>query len=141
MTTSVSRFANLGEVKERLTKAGIFFVPNPNGTQVMITAPDGVRVEASEAPALPWFSAFHHYHFYTVDVPAIQRWYADTLGAVPGRRAQFEAADLPGVNFTFSPSDAPRAPTAGRALDHIGFNVGRSEFLTDPWGTAIELRT
>jgi catechol 2,3-dioxygenase-like lactoylglutathione lyase family enzyme len=78
-----------------------------------------------------------------------------------------EADDLPGVNLSFSPSEKPRLPTRGRSLDHIGFEVQQLEafvsslaakgidveapvrqvpgtklkiaFLTDPWGTRIEL--
>jgi catechol 2,3-dioxygenase-like lactoylglutathione lyase family enzyme len=82
-------------------------------------------------------------------------------------RGPFQAADLPGVNLTFSLAPGAVAPTKGRALDHIGFEVkdlaefckkmeaagvkfdlpyknipslGLSiAFLTDPWGTNIEL--
>jgi catechol 2,3-dioxygenase-like lactoylglutathione lyase family enzyme len=78
-----------------------------------------------------------------------------------------EADDLPGVNLSFSPSNTPRLPTKGRSIDHIGFEVANLEafvsslqakginieapvrqipgtklkvaFLTDPWGTYIEL--
>jgi hypothetical protein len=88
--------------------------------------------------------------------------------AKPGKRGPFEAADLPGVNLTFSQATGAVAGTKGRALDHIGFEVkdsgsvlqeaggGRRQvrralperfpalgisiaFLTDPWGTYIEL--
>jgi catechol 2,3-dioxygenase-like lactoylglutathione lyase family enzyme len=78
-----------------------------------------------------------------------------------------EADDLPGVNLSFSPGAKPPLPTRGRSLDHIGFEVDNLEafvasleakgikieapirtvpntnlkiaFLTDPWGTYIEL--
>jgi catechol 2,3-dioxygenase-like lactoylglutathione lyase family enzyme len=78
-----------------------------------------------------------------------------------------EADDLPGVNLSFSPANKPPLPTKGRSLDHIGFEVTNLEafvrsleakgvtiegpirqvpntrlkyaFLTDPWGTYIEL--
>jgi catechol 2,3-dioxygenase-like lactoylglutathione lyase family enzyme len=77
-----------------------------------------------------------------------------------------ETVDMPGTNLSFSPSER-RLPTLGRAVDHISFDVedldavvrtleargitldGRvrqlpgttvqSVFLTDPWGTRIEL--
>ena len=77
-----------------------------------------------------------------------------------------EADDLPGVNLSFSPGKTA-LPTKGRSLDHIGFEVNNLEafvssldakgihieapirqvpetkvkiaFLTDPWGTYIEL--
>jgi hypothetical protein len=78
-----------------------------------------------------------------------------------------EAGDMPGVNLSFSPGKTPPLPTKGRSLDHIGFEVKDLEgfvrsleakgikieapirqvpntkvkiaFLTDPWGTYIEL--
>jgi len=78
-----------------------------------------------------------------------------------------EADDLPGVNLSFSPGTKPPLGTKGRPLDHIGFEVANLEtfvssleakgihieapirqipetklkiaFLTDPWGTYIEL--
>jgi catechol 2,3-dioxygenase-like lactoylglutathione lyase family enzyme len=71
------------------------------------------------------------------------------------------------VNLSFSPGTKPPLPTKGRSLDHIGFEVKNLEafcrkleaggvaldrpftrlpnsataiaFLTDPWGTYIEL--
>lgn len=78
-----------------------------------------------------------------------------------------EADDLPGVNLSFSPGTMPPLPTKGRSLDHIGFEIEnlaafvssleakgikieapirtvlgtmlKIAFLTDPWGTYIEL--
>jgi len=97
----------------------------------------------------------------------MKKWYVATFGAVPGKRGRFEAADLPGVNLTFAPGDPAPAGTKGRAIDHIGFEVKGLEaftkkleatgikldiayrkiptlgiaiaFLTDPFGTYIEL--
>jgi catechol 2,3-dioxygenase-like lactoylglutathione lyase family enzyme len=78
-----------------------------------------------------------------------------------------EADDLPGVNLSFSPGTSAPLPTKGRSLDHIGFEVRNLDafvasleakgiklegpvrqvpntklkiaFLTDPFGTYIEL--
>jgi catechol 2,3-dioxygenase-like lactoylglutathione lyase family enzyme len=99
-------------------------------------------------------------------VAEIKAWYANLFGAKPGKRGPFEADDLPGANLTFSKSDTPTAGTRGRVLDHIGFEVKHLEafckraeaaavkfdgpytklpegvsraYLTDPWGTYIEL--
>jgi catechol 2,3-dioxygenase-like lactoylglutathione lyase family enzyme len=83
------------------------------------------------------------------------------------RPAMIEAGDLPGVNLSFSGSAKPLLGTKGHSLDHIGFEVTGLEafvssleakgikmegpirqvpdtklkiaFLTDPWGTYIEL--
>jgi hypothetical protein len=89
------------------------------------------------------------------------------FGAKPGMRGQNVAADLPGANLSFAKVDTPTVTTKGRVLDHIGFDVTnlaafckkleaagikldrpytRNEatgdalaFITDPWGTYIEL--
>lgn len=110
----------------------------------------------------------HHMHFYVPadEVLAARDWYVEHFGATPGMRWRYDAADLPGMNLNFSAVDAEQAPTEGRMLDHIGFEVEDLEslcrsleargvvfdapyrrlpsgfalaFLTDPWGTRIEL--
>jgi len=81
--------------------------------------------------------------------------------------APFVTADLPGVRLNFSPSTTKPAATDGRVYDHIGFEVKNLAaflkkleaegiqptqplrhndvlninlaFITDPWGTKIEL--
>ena len=117
---------------------------------------------------LPIPVAFHHVHLYLpqgADVTA-KNWYAQMFGGVPGKRSNYQAVDLPGINLNFSGQATAQASTAGRMLDHIGFEVrGLEGFckqleargvkldrtyskgadgvatasLTDPWGTSIEL--
>ena len=158
---------SLADYSARLRAANVPFDVNKNGVQDMVMGPDRLKVELTEDTTLAVPIAHHHIHFYTPDVPAIQAWYAKTFGAIPGKRASFEAADLPGVNLSFSPTDKLRLPTKGRALDHIGFEITNLEafceameaegvkfdvpyrkvsalgiavaFFTDPWGTYIEL--
>jgi len=149
--------------------------PNPaNAKQIYVHTPDDlVRIEILEDAMQTVPIKFHHVHFFVADaggtnsVLAMQAWYAKTFGAKPGKRGQFEAADLPGVNLTFAKSDTPTVGTKGRALDHIGFEIKdlkafckKAEaagikldmpytprpdlgialaFITDPWGTYIEL--
>jgi len=135
--------------------------------QAMLLAPDEIRVELSEDGTLATPIAHHHVHFYGHDPEEMRKWYAEFFGATPGMRGTFKAADLPGVNLSFTPNDKPMAATKGRALDHIGFEVHDLEaftknleqkglklsvpyrqapnlgiayaFVTDPWGTNIEL--
>jgi catechol 2,3-dioxygenase-like lactoylglutathione lyase family enzyme len=129
-------------------------------------APDDTKVEFIEVRDQASPIAAHHIHFLTPQVAEMQAWYVKMLGAIPRKRGKFETADLPGINLTYSPSPSPVAGTRGRALDHIGFEVSdldavcrrlrgegialdeaiaettqtvRSAFLTDPWGTLIEL--
>ncbi len=136
-------------------------------TQAMLLAPDGIRVELTQDAGGSSDLAMHHIHFYVPDIAAAKRYYASVFGAIPGMRGKFEAADLPGVNLSFSKSETALAGTKGRALDHIGFEVKDLEnftkklegsgtkfniayrtvprlgiaiaFLTDPWNTYIEL--
>jgi catechol 2,3-dioxygenase-like lactoylglutathione lyase family enzyme len=110
----------------------------------------------------------HHIHLNVPQdqVAAAKDWYATHFGGVRGKRWRYEAVDLPGININISGVDAAQAPTRGRMLDHIGFEVTNLEafckeleaqgikldrpygklpsgfglaFLTDPWGTYIEL--
>jgi catechol 2,3-dioxygenase-like lactoylglutathione lyase family enzyme len=141
-------------------------IASRNAKQAMLVAPGGLRVELTEDPAGAAVEN-HHIHFYATDVEKMRQWYVDTFGARPGKRGKFEAADLPGVNLSFTPVDSAPAGTKGRALDHIGFEVRGLEafvkkleasgikfdvayrripalnlavaFFTDPWGTYIEL--
>ncbi len=138
-----------------------------NPPQAMILGPDDVKVEFSEDTALAQPVAMHHIHFYTANVDEMKKWYVATFAAIPGKRGRFEAADVPGANLTFAAGEGALAPTKGRSLDHIGFEVRNLEafvkkleaggakldiayrkvpdlgialaFLTDPWGTRIEL--
>ena len=147
---------------------GLGHIPNQNTYVAFVMAPDGIKVELFENRSMRGAIALHHVHFATPDVAAMQAWYARAFGAEPGMRGSFQAADLPGVNLTFSPSVAPVKPTRLKALDHIGFEIRNLEqfcreleakgialdeggyryaealklgvaFVTDPWGTRIEL--
>lgn len=160
---------------------GVVYVHTPDGERVELFD-DGIATNigfdpdtgAGDATALRHNAPLtapivsHHMHLYVPpgDVDAAQRWYVENFGAVPGVRWRYAAADLPGINLNFSESDIERAPTAGRMLDHIGFEVVALErfvaalrnngvafdepyrvldsgiataVLTDPWGTRIEL--
>ena len=129
-------------------------------------APDDVKVEFVENRTQTQPIALHHIHF-AGPVDEMKAWYVKTFNAVAGMRGSFEAADLPGVNLTYSPSDETPVGTRGRSLDHIGFEVDNLEafcrqleaqgvtfdrpytevaalnlaiaFFTDPFGTYIEL--
>jgi len=116
---------------------------------------------------LPIPIAFHHIHLYLPagKVAEAKAWYAKMFGGVPGKRSNYDAVDLPGVNFNFSEAPKPTVPLKGRMLVHIGLEVENLEqfcrrleslevtfdvpykkdgrfdgaILTDPWGTQISL--
>jgi predicted enzyme related to lactoylglutathione lyase len=131
-------------------------------------ASDGVKVELLERKAQSAPIVSHHIHFFGAQKD-MHAWYMKTFGASPltsANPAAFISASLPGLTMNFAPSQA-MAATQGRAIDHIGFEVKNLEafikkleaqgiklaspyrqvpalgiaiaFLTDPWGTYIEL--
>lgn len=144
-------------------------VVNPNKdnpTQAFFLGPDNLRVELLAGPNLTTVSENHQVHFFTPDPDAMQKWYVANFGAAPQSFGKAKLANLPGVTLIFSPVDTPVTGTKGRVLDHIGFEVKdlgslcktleasgvkldtpyrktpqgfAVAFLTDPWGTRIEL--
>ena len=146
---------------------GIAHIADQDTNIAYVMAPDNVKVELVENRSQGVPIAMHHIHFYTDQVDAMKDWYVKTFDATPGMRGSFEAADLPGVNLTFSTADRAPAGTQGRSLDHVGFEVDNLEafckkleaqgitfdrpyteiealniaiaFFTDPFGTYIEL--
>jgi catechol 2,3-dioxygenase-like lactoylglutathione lyase family enzyme len=112
--------------------------------------------------------AFHHIHVYVPEgtVSEVKAWYVRMFGGTPGKRSQYDAVDLPGMNLNISSPPRGAAPTRGRMLDHIGLEISdlqafcarlasmgvkfdmpysrstegfASARFTDPWGVSIEL--
>jgi catechol 2,3-dioxygenase-like lactoylglutathione lyase family enzyme len=148
-------------------KADFWFNPAVKTHQAFIMGPDEVKIEISEVPSLKEPIAHHHVHFYTVSDLDSKAWYAKMFSGIPGKRGPFECVDVPGVNLSFSKGEPTLAPTKGRSLDHIGFEIKNLEafckklesmgvkfdvpykkvpainssiaFFTDPWGVYVEL--
>jgi catechol 2,3-dioxygenase-like lactoylglutathione lyase family enzyme len=144
-----------------------------------IVGPDSVKVEIvtagdpKTAPAI----AHHHVHFINTQYVEMRDWYVKTLDATARTGPNtftdyFAGADLPGIGYmlNFFHWELPEklTGTAGRAIDHVGFEVRDLEafckklqakgitltqpyrktsalgnvataMLVDPWGTVIEL--
>jgi len=116
------------EAKAKLTAAGITNFPlDRPGKQFIAEFPEGVRVEFVEDPALKTPMAFHHFHLAATDDESLRGWYVKTFGAKAGKRGDFLAAFIPGGEVDFRKADAAPAPTKGRSLDHIGFEVKNLE--------------
>src|ERR1043166_8174028 len=105
--------------------AGLKWEPvnNPTVGQGFLTGPDDVRVEIYENKAISSPMQMHHIHLWVTDPLAAQKWYVQHFGATPGKRAQFDTANVPGTEITFNKVDMPQAPTKGRSVDHMGFEV------------------
>jgi catechol 2,3-dioxygenase-like lactoylglutathione lyase family enzyme len=149
---------------------------NPN--QGSVTGPEGIRLEVFGVPTLKVPVQMNHIHFMVLapEIPAIQAWYAKAFGLTPGKRESVARPgnivitdELPGdMNLSLAAAKTATAPTQGRSIDHIGFEVKNLEgfckkleangikldgpvrrsgaanslkvaLLTDPWGTRIEL--
>ena len=164
---------NTPEAVAKWKAAGVNVLPGAPGRtdQAFVETPDGLRIEILENKDQKFPIQSHHVHFNIPEseIPKMQAWYSTWFGAVPGKRGANIAADLPGINLSFSKAmdDKPQVTTKGRTLDHIGFDVKnlqaflkkyeaaggkidrpytRNEqtnsalaFITDPWGTYIEL--
>ena len=162
---------NVQEAIARWKAAGVPVEPGANGRQdqAWVVTPEGVRFEILQNPAQSEPIRAEHVHFFMPESSFAdsQAWYVKLFGAKPGVRNNLPIADLPGAQLRWAKTDAAQAPTKGRALDHIGFDVKDLKafiakleaagikldrpyeknqqngvalaFITDPWGTYIEL--
>jgi len=150
--------------------AGVAVLPGTNNRldQAFVVTPDGVRMEILEdkTQAVPVRNEHVHLWVPESELPKAQAWYAKTFGGKTGERNGAPVVDLPGVQIRFAKADAKQAPTRGRVLDHIGFDVqdhaafvkklqadgikldepvrksaagNTITYITDPWGTRIEI--
>jgi catechol 2,3-dioxygenase-like lactoylglutathione lyase family enzyme len=151
--------------------AGVPVQPGGNNRldQAWVVTPDGLRVEILEDKNQIAPIKSDHVHFFqpAAVIPDSQAWYVKMFGAKPGTRNNAPVDDLPGTQLRFNKVEALGAPTKGRILDHIGFDVTDLKatiakleangvkldrpytmneqsgvalaFITDPWGTYIEL--
>lgn len=148
------------------------------GQFAYFVGPDGAKIELVTAaePNAPAIAA-HHIHFINKQYIEMQRWYMNTFDATlrPGQTDFFIGADLPGVGYSLNffrwegDQSIAHVPTAGRVVDHVGFEVKNLEefcrtlqargislarpynsktaemndiataLLVDPWGVSIEL--
>src|SRR5262249_10899821 len=107
--------------------AGVAVLPGGNNRQdqAFVETPDGVRIEILEDKAQTIPIKHEHVHFFLpeAEIPKAQAWDAKTSGAKIGTRNNAPVADVPGAQLRFNKADAAQAPTRGRTLDHIGFDV------------------
>ena len=140
--------------------------------------PDGVKIElvtADQKDAAPIVA--HHIHFINKQYVEMQQWYTKAFNATlrPGQTDFFIGADLPGVGYSLNffrwegDQSITHVPTAGRVVDHVGFEVKNLDAfckaleakgikltrpykkrdaamnniatatIVDPWGVSIEL--
>ena len=159
---------NVDEVRRKLSAAGLPTVQvltNPKRWVTMF--PDKVKVEFVEEPVLKVPIAGVNLHLSTNDTEPLRAWYVRTFGGTSETRHGFPSAVFDGGEVDIIRAPGPQAPTKGRSIDHIGFEVKGLEafckeleaqgmkleipyraggqtglmiaFITDPAGTRIEL--
>jgi catechol 2,3-dioxygenase-like lactoylglutathione lyase family enzyme len=158
--------------------------PTASGTSAVygrfayFLGPDGVKIELvtndqKDAPPI----VAHHIHFINKEYIEMQQWYMKAFNATlrSGQTDFFIGADLPGVGYSLNffrwegDQSITHVPTAGRVVDHVGFEVKNLEafckaleakgikvtrtyrkrdpavnniataMIIDPWGVSIEL--
>jgi catechol 2,3-dioxygenase-like lactoylglutathione lyase family enzyme len=160
------RVRDLAGTSAKLKAAGIPLTRD-DSLEIVAIFPDKVKVEFYPAPRLAAPIELFHSHFYAADVDGLRAWYAKHFGAATPTATNANAMGVPGMSLSFRKTDAAQAPTKGRSLDHIGFEVKDLEafckklaadgvpfeipfrnvpgiglklaFLIDPAGTRIEL--
>jgi catechol 2,3-dioxygenase-like lactoylglutathione lyase family enzyme len=111
------------EMKAKLQAAGVTVVTdNAQGKQITVDFPEKVRVEFTEDASIN-VPTMHHIHMSSPDMEKERDWYVKTFGLKPGKRGSFLAAFVPGGEVDFRKAQQAEAPTKGRSLDHIGFEV------------------
>jgi hypothetical protein len=133
----------------------------------LVMAPDKLQVELVEVKGQRAPVAMHHVHFNGPENIVMQTWYGTVLKVKPkAYTGQTVSFSVPGAQLEFTRTREEMAPTKGRVLDHIGFEVDNMDLfvdrledigaplsapqrmpglsypaalLTDPWGTTIEL--
>ena len=163
----------VNNVQERVAQwkaAGVLVLPGTNNRvdQAFVETTDGVRIEILEdkTQSMPIRNEHVHLSLPETEIPKAQAWYAKTFGGTVGARNNAPVVDLPGVQIRFASVGTKQAPTRGRVLDHIGFDVkdhaafvkklqaegiqldepvrksaagNTITYITDPWGTRIEI--
>ncbi len=110
-------------LEAKLAAANIPAVFDNKKNQMIVTFPDQIRVEFMEDTSISTPVVFHHIHLMTTDPAALQAWYVKTFGAEASTRRNLPAAKLPGGEVDFLMAKEAPAPTKGRTLDHIGFEI------------------
>ena len=137
-------------------------------TTAAVMSPERVRILLTQDAAIA-VPAMTNELLMKVPNPAeAAAWYAKWFGATVVKQGNDPVAQIPGMNMRFVEAKEPAAGTRGRSLDHIGFEVKNLQafvsklqeggvtintpfrtmslgfltaiaFITDPWGTYIEL--
>jgi predicted enzyme related to lactoylglutathione lyase len=162
------RVRNMRQTLSKLDEFGISPEPGATATHAAILSPEKVKVLLTEDTGLATAAASDALIMRVPDPADAAAWYAKWFGASISRDGNGSLAKIPGMNMRFVAASTPAAGTRGRALDHVGLDVHDLQalvtkmeeagvtvntpyrtmslgfltgisFITDPWGTYIEL--
>jgi catechol 2,3-dioxygenase-like lactoylglutathione lyase family enzyme len=122
------RVRSMPDMLTELRAAGYAVQSEFTGTEgfpnAYVLGPDGLRIELQEDKTLSAKAIPNHIHFWSAEFATLLDWYIDTFSLTKRTRGKITTtADAGTVNLSFATSKEPVAPTRGRAIDHIGFEV------------------
>jgi catechol 2,3-dioxygenase-like lactoylglutathione lyase family enzyme len=120
-----------GGFKAKAMAANVAWQELTPNVQAFATFPDDIRLEIMENKDLNTPVAFHHIHEQVTDQKAALAWYLKEFSAKEGSRRNTGVALIPGGELDFLRAQMPQAPTKGRSLDHIGFEVKNLKAFCD----------
>jgi hypothetical protein len=152
----------------KLDAIGVKPEPGATATSAAVMSPEKVRILLTEDASISAPAVSHELLMKVPNPSEAAAWYAKWFGATVARQGNDPVAQIPGMNIRFVETRDTLAGTRGRALDHIGFEVKNLQalvtklqeggvtinspyrtmslgfltaiaFVTDPWGTYIEL--
>ena len=108
------------------------FTGSEGQANAYVTMPDGIRVELQEDQMLPVEISGYHVHFRTPEYEELLAWYIDVFDLEQRPRGSIQTTtNVPGMNLSFGDADEALAPTQGRSIDHIGFEIYNLEAFTE----------
>ncbi len=108
------------------------FTGSEGQANAYVTMPDGARVELQEDQMLQVEVSGYHIHFRTPEFEELLDWYLDVFGLEIRPRGRIQTTtNVPGMNMSFGDTSGEHAPSRGRAIDHIGFELDDLEAFTE----------
>jgi len=106
------RVKSYADTKTKLQSANVKLLKDDAKRKTLLGEfPEGVHFEFVQDAALATPLAFHHVQIASANPASLQAWYVKMFSGTKGKRGKVLTAIFPG------------APTKGRALDHIGFEI------------------
>jgi catechol 2,3-dioxygenase-like lactoylglutathione lyase family enzyme len=107
--------------------------------QAFLTTLNQVKIEILEDQSLKVPIVFDHVHFIVPEasLQKIDGYYVKLFGFKPVKSEPYTYS-LPGGKLVFSIATTPTVPTAGRPLDHIGFDIAGSHDNLEAFSKTLE---